>query len=47
MELAELVDSGKVRPHVSLIFPLEQMREAHRTIEGKHVRGKVGVLVSQ
>ncbi len=46
-ELAEMVDSGKIRPHVSVIFPLEQMREAHRTVEGKHARGKVGILVNQ
>ena len=46
-ELAGLVDAGKIRPHVSIIFPLEQMAEAHRAVEGKHSRGKVAIQVSQ
>lgn len=39
--LAELVDDGKLRVEVAQTFPLEQAADAHRLLEGGHVRGKV------
>lgn len=42
--LVRLVDEGRLVPHVSATFPLEQVAAAHRELEGG-VRGKV-VLVS-
>jgi NADPH:quinone reductase-like Zn-dependent oxidoreductase len=39
--LAELVDEGKLRPHVQEAFPLEQTARAHELLEEGHVRGKL------
>jgi NADPH:quinone reductase-like Zn-dependent oxidoreductase len=44
-EAAELIDAGKLKPHVSVVVDLEQIPDAHRLIENKHVRGKIGVRV--
>ncbi len=44
-EVARLVDAGKLRPHVSEIFTLDQVPDAHRLMENKHARGKIGVQV--
>jgi NADPH:quinone reductase-like Zn-dependent oxidoreductase len=40
-QLAELVDDGKLRPHVQEAFPLEQTARAHEVLEEGHVRGKL------
>jgi NADPH:quinone reductase-like Zn-dependent oxidoreductase len=40
-EVAELVDHGDIRPVVSLVLPLEDIRKAHTLIEGRHTRGKI------
>lgn len=40
-EIAELIDTGKVQVLVSKVFPLEQVKEAHRESESWHVRGKL------
>ena len=45
-EIAELVTSGKVRPHVAKTYPLNQARDALREVEEGHSVGKV-VLVSK
>jgi NADPH:quinone reductase-like Zn-dependent oxidoreductase len=39
--LGELVDDGKLRPHVQEAFPLEQAVRAHEELEEGHVRGKL------
>jgi NADPH:quinone reductase-like Zn-dependent oxidoreductase len=44
-ELAELVDDGRLRPHVEEAFPLERAADAHERIEGGHVRGKLVLSV--
>jgi NADPH:quinone reductase-like Zn-dependent oxidoreductase len=44
-ELAELVEGGQLRPHVEEVFPLERAAEAHKRVEGGHVRGKVVLSV--
>jgi NADPH:quinone reductase-like Zn-dependent oxidoreductase len=46
-ELAELADSGKLRPHIEEVFPLERAAEAHERLEGGHVRGKLVLSVAQ
>ncbi|MFI9006855.1 NADP-dependent oxidoreductase [Actinosynnema sp. NPDC053489] len=43
--LAEQAGSGALRVEVQQAFPLEQAAEAHRLLEGKHVRGKVVLVV--
>ena len=44
-ELAELVDDGRLQPHVEEVFPLERAADAHERIEGGHVRGKLVLSV--
>ena len=39
--IGELIESGKVRPHVLAIYPLEDAAEAQRRLESDHVRGKI------
>ncbi len=41
--LAERVESGNLKPHISVELPLEEMKEAHRLVETSHVVGKVVV----
>ncbi len=40
-KLAGLVDSGIVRPEVSAVLPLTEIRQAHQRIEQRHTRGKI------
>ncbi len=40
-EIAELIEDGEVRVHVSKVFPLAQVADAHELLEGGHVRGKL------
>jgi NADPH:quinone reductase-like Zn-dependent oxidoreductase len=40
-EVAALVDSGKLKPHVSTVLPLQDVRQAHALVEGHHVCGKL------
>jgi NADPH:quinone reductase-like Zn-dependent oxidoreductase len=45
-ELAALVEVGQVKPIVSSVVTLPEVRQAHALVEGKHVRGKVVVKVA-
>ncbi len=45
-EVAGLVASGKVTPHVSAVLPLRETRKAHQMLEGKHTRGKIVLQVA-
>jgi NADPH:quinone reductase-like Zn-dependent oxidoreductase len=44
-ELAELVDDGRLKPHVEEVFPLERAADAHDRIETGHTRGKLVLSV--
>jgi len=44
-EVAALVDAGKLKPVVSTILPLQDIRKAHELIEAKHVYGKLVLQV--
>ena len=44
-ELARLVVSGVLDPHVRSTFPLAQAGDALRTVESGHARGKVALVV--
>ena len=46
-EMATLVDSGQVKPHVSAVFPLRDIKKAHSMVERRHTRGKVALQVMQ
>ncbi|MEV0589598.1 NADP-dependent oxidoreductase [Nonomuraea sp. NPDC050310] len=39
--IAELVDTGRLRPHVEQTFPLEEVGKAHELLESGQVRGKL------
>ena len=39
--LGRLADEGKLKPTVSLIFPLDRASEAHRASQAGHARGKI------
>jgi len=40
-ELAELVATGRLEVPIAGVFPLDQVREAYRTLERRHTRGKL------
>lgn len=40
-EMASLIDTGAVKPFVSKVFPLGEVRQAHELIGAKHTRGKI------
>jgi NADPH:quinone reductase-like Zn-dependent oxidoreductase len=44
-EIATMVDAGQIKPVVSTILPLQNIRKAHEMIEGKHTRGKIVLQV--
>jgi NADPH:quinone reductase-like Zn-dependent oxidoreductase len=44
-EIAELVDSGHVKPVVENVFPLAEARRAHELIATGHTRGQIVLKV--
>ena len=40
-ELAKFVENGKVKAHIEKIFPLSEIKEAHKLSESGHARGKI------
>ncbi|MFP5369520.1 MAG: NADP-dependent oxidoreductase [Actinomycetes bacterium] len=44
--LATFVDQGRLRVHVDRTFPLEEAADAHRLLEGGHMRGKLALEIS-
>lgn len=44
-QIASLLESGAIKPHVSKIFPFEQMREAHLEQETGRTVGKIVVTL--
>jgi NADPH:quinone reductase-like Zn-dependent oxidoreductase len=45
-EVAALVDSGKIKPRVSAVLPLQEIARAHEMIEAKHTYGKIVLHVA-
>jgi len=45
-EVAGLVASGVIKPHVSTVLPLSEIAKAHTMIEAKHTRGKIVLQVA-
>jgi NADPH:quinone reductase len=45
--LSRLVDSGKLRPQVEAVLPLEEARQALARVAGGHTRGKVVLQIGQ
>ena len=44
-EIARLVDSGKVKPHIDKVFPLAQAAAAQEAVAQHHTRGKIVLQV--
>jgi NADPH:quinone reductase-like Zn-dependent oxidoreductase len=44
-EIASLIDSGKLKPIVADVFPLEEARKAQETVRSGKVHGKVVLKV--
>jgi NADPH:quinone reductase-like Zn-dependent oxidoreductase len=40
-EVARLVDSGQLKPYVSTVLPLREIRRAHEMLDAKHTYGKI------
>jgi NADPH:quinone reductase-like Zn-dependent oxidoreductase len=43
--LTELIEAGKLKPHIQHVYELDQLAEAHRVSEAGHVAGKLAVRV--
>jgi NADPH:quinone reductase-like Zn-dependent oxidoreductase len=46
-EAARMVSEGQLKPFVSAVLPLEDIRKAHEMIEARHTRGKIVLQVVQ
>jgi NADPH:quinone reductase-like Zn-dependent oxidoreductase len=46
-ELAKLIESKKLKPVVSQVFPLAEAAKAHQQIETHHTRGKIVLKVAE
>lgn len=45
-ELRNLIADGKIKPFVSQTFSIDNIQEAHKTLEKGHTKGKIAVTIS-
>ena len=45
-EIARLCDAGQLHVHLDAVFPLQEVAQAHRLSEGRHVRGKLVLSIA-
>ena len=45
--LRRLVDTGRLRPQVQAVLPLDQARQALAQVAGRHTRGKIVLQIGQ
>jgi NADPH:quinone reductase-like Zn-dependent oxidoreductase len=46
-EAAKMVEEGQLKPHVSRVLPLHEIKKAHALSEARHTRGKIVLQVVQ
>jgi NADPH:quinone reductase-like Zn-dependent oxidoreductase len=46
-EIAALVDSGRIKPQVAAVLPLEAIQKAHDMVAGKHTVGKIVLEITR
>jgi len=44
-EVAKMVDSGQLKPYISILLPLREIRRAHEILDAKHTYGKIVLQV--
>ena len=44
-EASRMVEEKYLKPHVSMVIPLQEIQKGHAMIEGRHTRGKIVVQV--
>lgn len=44
-EIGKMIDSGKIKPHVSVVVPMSDAQKAHELVETGHGRGKIVVKI--
>jgi NADPH:quinone reductase len=44
--LSRLVDAARLCPQVEAVLPFEQVREALRSVAGRHTRGKIVLQIA-
>lgn len=45
-KVSELVAAGRIKPVISKILPLKEVKEAHQIVEARHTRGKLVLQVA-
>ena len=45
-EIASLCDAGQLKVHLDAVFPLQEVAQAHKLSESRHVRGKLVLTVA-
>jgi NADPH2:quinone reductase len=46
-EMTPLLESGKIKPLVSEVLPLEEVKRAHERLDSGHGRGKIVLRVAE
>jgi NADPH:quinone reductase-like Zn-dependent oxidoreductase len=45
-EVGKMIDNGQIRPIVSTLYPLEEIKKAHEKSESRHLQGKIVLQIA-